>query len=53
MIPYRFSNEEREKEQWNNPAHLAAEKNSEEEYRLLKNEKQLLPLQSRSVSHEK
>ena len=45
--PYRFCNEEREKEQWNNPAHLAAEKEiAKKSIVLFKNEKQLLPLQA-------
>jgi beta-glucosidase len=43
--PYKFSNEAREKEQWNNQAHLAAEKDiAKKSIVLLKNQNQLLPL---------
>ena len=43
--PYKFCNESREKEQWNNPAHLDAEKDmARKSIVLLKNENQLLPL---------
>jgi len=43
--PYKFCNEAREKEQWNNPAHLDAEKDmARKSIVLLKNENQLLPL---------
>lgn len=43
--PYKFSNEAREKEQWNNAAHLKAERDmAKKSIVLLKNEKQLLPL---------
>ncbi|HWN89410.1 MAG TPA: glycoside hydrolase family 3 C-terminal domain-containing protein, partial [Chitinophagaceae bacterium] len=42
---YKFCNEAREKEQWNNPAHLDAEKDmARKSIVLLKNENQLLPL---------
>lgn len=43
--PYKFSNAEREKQQWNNPQHLAAAKEvATKSIVLLKNEKQLLPI---------
>jgi len=43
--PYRFCNEAREKEQWNNQAHLDSEKDmARKSIVLLKNENQLLPL---------
>ena len=43
--PFRFCNEEREKQQWNNQEHLkAAREMAEKSIVLLKNEKQLLPL---------
>lgn len=43
--PYKFSNVEREKQQWNNPQHLAAAKEmAAKSIVLLKNEKQLLPI---------
>lgn len=43
--PYKFSNVEREKLQWNNPQHLAAAKEvAAKSIVLLKNEKQLLPI---------
>ncbi len=43
--PYRFCNEAREKEQWNNQVHLDAEKDmARKSIVLLKNENQLLPL---------
>ena len=43
--PYKFCNEAREKEQWNNAVHLGAEKDmAQKSIVLLKNEKQLLPL---------
>ena len=43
--PYKFSNVEREKQQWNNPQHLAAAKEvATKSMVLLKNEKQLLPI---------
>jgi beta-glucosidase len=43
--PYRFCNEAREKEQWNNQVHLDAAKDmARKSIVLLKNEKQLLPL---------
>lgn len=43
--PYRFCNEQREKEQWSNPAHITVAKEiAEKSIVLLKNEKQLLPL---------
>lgn len=43
--PYRFCNEAREKEQWDNQGHLDAEKDmARKSIVLLKNENQLLPL---------
>src|SRR6185503_4194277 len=43
--PFRFSNEERQKQAWNNEQHLAAEKEmAKKSIVLLKNEGQLLPL---------
>lgn len=43
--PYKFSNVEREKQQWNNPQHLAAAKEvAAKSIVLLKNETQLLPI---------
>jgi len=43
--PYRFCNEQREKEQWNNEAHIVvAREVAKKSIVLLKNEKQLLPL---------
>ncbi|MBL0356388.1 MAG: beta-glucosidase BglX [Chitinophagaceae bacterium] len=43
--PYKFCNEAREKEQWNNPAHIVAARDiARKSIVLLKNEKQLLPL---------
>ncbi len=43
--PFKFCNEAREKEQWNNPAHLkTSEAMAKKSMVLLKNEKQLLPL---------
>ncbi len=43
--PYKFSNTEREKEQWNNPQHLAAAKDMAlKSMVLLKNNQQILPL---------
>ncbi len=43
--PYKFCNEAREKQQWNNAAHLEAEKDmARKSIVLLRNEKQLLPL---------
>ena len=43
--PYRFSDAEREKQQWNNAEHLKAEREmAKKSIVLLKNEKQLLPL---------
>lgn len=43
--PYKFSNAEREKEQWNNPQHLAAAKDMAlKSMVLLKNNQQILPL---------
>lgn len=43
--PYKFCNEEREKEQWNNTANLDAAKDmARKSIVLLKNEKQILPL---------
>jgi beta-glucosidase len=43
--PYRFCNEAREKEQWNNQVHLDTEKDmARKSIVLLKNENQLLPL---------
>lgn len=43
--PYKFSNEEREKQQWNNPEHLSIEREmARKSIVLLKNEKQTLPL---------
>ncbi|HET6767387.1 MAG TPA: beta-glucosidase BglX, partial [Chitinophagaceae bacterium] len=43
--PYRFCNETREKEQWNNPVHLDVAKDmARKSIVLLKNENQLLPL---------
>jgi beta-glucosidase len=43
--PYKFCNEQREKEQWNNESHLqAAKQMATKSIVLLKNEKQLLPL---------
>lgn len=49
--PFRFSNEERQKQQWNNEAHLAAEKDmAKKSIVLLKNEKQLLPLSKNNTS---
>jgi beta-glucosidase len=44
--PFRFCNEEREKQQWNNEQHLLAEREiAKKSIVLLKNEKQVLPLQ--------
>lgn len=51
--PYKFSNVEREKQQWNNPQHLAAAKEmAAKSIVLLKNEKQLLPIskQTRKIA---
>jgi beta-glucosidase len=51
--PYKFSNIEREKQQWNNPQHLAAAKEmAAKSIVLLKNEKQTLPLskQTRKIA---
>jgi beta-glucosidase len=43
--PYKFCNKEREKQQWNNAAHLKAARSiAAKSIVLLKNEKQLLPL---------
>jgi beta-glucosidase len=43
--PYKFSNEEREKQQWNNAEHLKAEREmAKKSILLLKNEKQTLPV---------
>ena len=43
--PYRFSNEAREKEQWDNKEHLKAERDmAKKSIVLLKNEKQTLPI---------
>lgn len=43
--PYKFCNNEREKQQWNNAAHLTAARDiAKRSIVLLKNEKQLLPL---------
>jgi beta-glucosidase len=43
--PFRFCNKEREKQQWNNPEHLAAAQViAEKSIVLLKNQHQLLPL---------
>lgn len=43
--PYKFSNEEREKQQWNNPQHLQASKSiATKSIVLLKNDKQTLPI---------
>jgi beta-glucosidase len=43
--PFRFCNEEREKQQWNNETHLqASHEMAKKSIVLLKNEKQLLPL---------
>jgi beta-glucosidase len=43
--PYKFCNAQREKEQWNNTAHLqAAKAMAQKSMVLLKNDKQLLPL---------
>ncbi len=43
--PYKFSNEAREKEQWDNKEHLKAERDmAKKSIVLLKNEKQLLPI---------
>jgi len=43
--PFRYCNEAREKEQWNNPQHLQASRDmARKSMVLLKNEKQLLPL---------
>lgn len=47
--PFRFCNENREKEQWNNPVHLkAAREMGRESIVLLKNETQLLPLSKKT-----
>ncbi len=44
--PYKFCNEQREKEQWNNGAHLAAARQiAKKSIVLLKNDHQLLPLE--------
>lgn len=43
--PYKFSNEAREKQQWNNTEHIGAARDmAKKSIVLLKNEKQLLPL---------
>jgi beta-glucosidase len=43
--PFKFSNKEREQQQWNNPENLKAEKTvAEKSIVLLKNDNQLLPL---------
>lgn len=43
--PFKFCNDAREKEQWNNPAHLSAARDiAKKSIVLLKNEKQLLPI---------
>ncbi|MES2848634.1 MAG: glycoside hydrolase family 3 N-terminal domain-containing protein [Bacteroidota bacterium] len=43
--PFKYSNEEREKQQWNNVEHLKAERDmAKKSIVLLKNEKQLLPV---------
>lgn len=43
--PYKFSNEEREQQQWNNPEHLTVEREmARKSIVLLKNENQTLPL---------
>ena len=43
--PYKFSNVEREKQQWNNPQHLeAAKQMAQKSIVLLKNDKQTLPI---------
>jgi beta-glucosidase len=43
--PFKYSNEEREKQQWNNEAHLQAERDmAKKSIVLLKNTKQTLPL---------
>jgi beta-glucosidase len=47
--PYKFSNEEREKQHWNNPQHLQAAKDmARKSIVLLKNENGLLPLSKQS-----
>jgi beta-glucosidase len=47
--PYKFCNEQREKDQWNNASHLvAAREMAKKSVVLLKNEKQLLPLSAAS-----
>jgi beta-glucosidase len=47
--PFKFCNEEREKQQWNNAEHLsAANEMAKKSIVLLKNEKQLLPLTKQS-----
>lgn len=51
--PFKFCNDEREKQQWNNAEHLNIEKSvAEKSIVLLKNEKQLLPLskQTRTIA---
>ena len=49
--PYRFSDEAREKAQWNNAEHIAVERDiAKKSIVLLKNEKELLPLAKTSAS---
>lgn len=49
--PFRFCNEQREKQQWNNAQHLDAAKDmAKKSIVLLKNEKQLLPLSKQTKS---
>lgn len=43
--PFKFCNEQREKEQWNNPAHIAFEREiAKKSIVLLKNQNQILPI---------
>ena len=52
--PYKFSNETREKEQWDNKANLEAAKDiARKSIVLLKNENQLLPLSKKTNSQRK
>ena len=47
--PYKFCNEEREKKEWNNPAHLQAARDiARKSIVLLKNNNQLLPIKKES-----
>ena len=48
--PFKFSNKEREQQQWNNPKNLAIEKTmAEKSIVLLKNKNQLLPLNKENL----